>query len=266
MSEPDCRRSDDIKTFWRSRAGLERSAGTRDLIAKELETRAISRYITDGMRILDAGCGNGVTAVELAKRYDVHIKAFDFAEEMVEAGRKLAEKTDLKGSVTFEIGDVRDMPGFDLRFDMVYTERVLINLPDWSAQASVISAITRLLVDGGAYVMCENSQEGLEGINRLRAGVGLSEISAPWHNRYLRDAEIEQCRIPHARLEKVEYFTSTYHFLSRVVNAWLAQRQGKEPSYDAPVNRLALQLPPIGELGQTRIWVWRKTKDNGGRS
>ena len=106
--------------------------------------------------------------------------------------------------------------------------------------------------------MCENSQDGLEKINELRARVGLYEIKPPWHNRYFRESEIIQETLPGLILERLEDYSSTYYFLSRVVNAWLAAQEDKEPSYDALVNQLALNLPPIGDVGQGKIWLWRK--------
>jgi SAM-dependent methyltransferase len=247
-----------VRAFWNSRAGLGQAAGTRDLILKQLEIEAISKYVCEGMRVLDAGCGNGTTAIEIASRYNVHVVGFDFAKGMIKAAIAMAADADLKGSVNFQAGDIRNMPETLGKFDLVYTERVLINLPDWPTQRCAISDLTNLLVDDGMYVMCENSQDGLDKINLLRECVGLCRIEPPWHNRYLQDAEIEQCTIPGVRLEAIEYFTSTYYFLSRVVNAWLAAQEEKEPDYDAPVNQLALRLPPIGDLGQTRIWLWRR--------
>jgi hypothetical protein len=106
--------------------------------------------------------------------------------------------------------------------------------------------------------MCENSQDGLDQINSLRQRVGLSGITPPWHNRYLRDAELEQASFPGTKLEGVNTYSSTYYFLSRIVNAWLAAQGGREPDYDDPINQLALRLPSIGSLGQGRIWLWRK--------
>ena len=121
-----------------------------------------------------------------------------------------------------------------------------------------IEHIAGLLIEGGKFLMCENSQDGLNSINELRVNIGLSKIEPPWHNRYLNDAEVEELSVPGLVLEDVEYFSSTYYFLSRVVNAWLAIKKAKEPCYDHPVNHLALELPPIGKLGQTRLWIWRK--------
>ena len=61
--------------------------------------------------------------------------------------------------------------------------------------------MTFLLNPGGMYVMCENSQEGLDAINDLRQQLGLKRIAAPWHNRYLRTNEIESIDIPGVTLE-----------------------------------------------------------------
>ena len=61
-------KEESIRGHWNSRAGLGLWAGTKDLIAKSLEIEAIASYVCDGMKVLDAGCGNGVTAIELTHR------------------------------------------------------------------------------------------------------------------------------------------------------------------------------------------------------
>lgn len=248
----------DVRSFWNSRAGLGQWAGTRDITAKQLEVEAIASYVRDGMRILEVGCGNGITAIELARRFKVEIFASDFAADMIAAAKSMAAGQSLKGSLQFHVGDVQSVSSLADKFDFIYTERVLINLPDWPAQRQAIHDITTLLTDGGSYAMCENSQDGLEELNGLRERFGLAAIQAPWHNRYLRDAELEQLAIPGVVLAGINFYSSTYYFLSRVINAALAQQEGKEPDYEAPVNLLSLRLPSIGTLGQGRIWLWRK--------
>lgn len=249
----------DTLGFWNSRAGLGAWAGTNDVIAKQLEIEAIATYLRDGMRVLEVGCGNGITAIELARRFEVQILAIDFAAEMIAAAERIVQGETLKGSLQFRTGDVRSLPALGTAFDLIYTERVLINLPDWQAQRQAIHDITALLAPNGAYVMCENSQDGLEQLNSLREHVNLPAINAPWHNRYLRDAELAQLALPGIALADVNFYSSTYYLLSRVVNAALAARDGEEPDYQAPVNQLALRLPSVGTLGQGRIWLWRKT-------
>ena len=248
----------DVCAFWNGRAELGQLAGTRDVIAKQIEVDAISTYVRDGMRILEVGCGNGITAIELARRHKVEILGIDFAAEMIAAAGSMLAGQNLSGSAKFQVGDVLGLLGFTERFNLIYSERVLINLPGWAAQRQAILNITDLLADEGLYVMCENSQDGLDQINSLRAQVGLPAIIPPWHNRYFRDAEVETITLPGVKLEAINYYSSTYYFLSRVVNAYLAAQEGKDPDYIAPINQLALRLPSIGDLGQGRIWLWRK--------
>jgi ubiquinone/menaquinone biosynthesis C-methylase UbiE len=248
----------EVRDFWDRQAQLGPEAGTKDLIAKQLETEAIAAHVRDGIRVLDAGCGNGLTAIELARRFDINLTGIDYAENMVAAAKALAADQFLKGSVQFQVGNVLDLSALSIGFDLIYTERTLINLPDWPSQKQAINNIINLLRPGGLYVMCENSQDGLAEMNVLRQLVGLEEIKPPWHNRYIRDDEINQAVFPGAKLESTSYYGATYYFLSRVVNAWLAAQENKEPDYNAPINQLALQLPPIGNFGQGRLWIWRK--------
>ena len=255
---PSNKSTTDVLDFWNSRAGLGQWAGTRDVKAKQIEMEVLAAQARDGMRILEVGCGNGITALEIARRHVVKMTAIDFAEDMIVAARGLMEGQELKGSVDFHPGDVRQLSEFSERFDLIYTERVLINLPDWEAQRDALAGILGLLAPGGCYAMLENSQDGLDALNVLRGHAGLPAIESPWHNRYFRDAELATFSVSGVKLEKVHDYSSTYYFISRVVNAWQAAREGCEPDYEAPINELAMLLPPIGNVGQGRLWIWRK--------
>src|SRR5262245_25005758 len=91
----------EVLAFWNSRAGLGQWAGTRDVIAKQIEMKVLTALVCDGMRLLEVGCGNGITALEIARRHQVEITAIDFAEEMISAAKGLAKGQNLKGSVEF---------------------------------------------------------------------------------------------------------------------------------------------------------------------
>ena len=131
-------KTEKIRDYWNNRALLGRKAGTDDLIAKMLEINAILKYVQDGLTVLDAGCGNGVTAIQVAKKYKVSITAFDFSEKMIDEAKKRLEKENLIGNISFLKGDLLDLPPFPHSFDLIYTERALINLPDWQTQQKVI--------------------------------------------------------------------------------------------------------------------------------
>jgi SAM-dependent methyltransferase len=248
----------DVKTFWNSRADFGPLMGTRDVIAKRLEIEAIAKHVSDGARVLDAGCGNGLTAIELARRFRIDMLGIDFGEALIGSAESLAAGVDLRGTVEFRVADVQDDLSDLGLFDLVYTERTLINLPDWDSQRAALRNLCTRVRVGGAYLMCENSQDGVDELNALRRCVGLDAIVPPWHNRYLRDCELATFALPGVTLERIVYYSSTYYFLSRIVNASVAASEGREPDYESPINLLALDLPAIGNLGQGRIWIWRR--------
>ncbi|KKN82059.1 hypothetical protein LCGC14_0313260 [marine sediment metagenome] len=243
----------DMQAFWDDRASLGEYAGTRDRVLKELEMREIARRLQGAKRVLDMGCGDGETARYLAERYSMVIDAVDFSTDMLSNLQRLSSSA--LGSVRYGCSDLFDWKGAE--YDAVYTERCIINLPDWPTQ---LRAIQHLISLGKKYVMVESSQDGLNGLNRMRKWVGLPEIVPPSHTRYLRAEELCTAVLEEKLPNYVTVgFTGTYYFLSRVVNALLAQQEGREPDYEAPVNHLAFTIPSeihYPDLGQTRLWIF----------
>jgi ubiquinone/menaquinone biosynthesis C-methylase UbiE len=257
--------SDDVKAFWDGRAKLGQTACTDDLVAKQLEIEAISKYAKDGINILDLGCGNGITAFEIAKQYHSLVIGVDYSQPLIDKAIEMvysAPKT--KGACAFikgDLSDPKDPIWSQNQWDMIYTERSIINLPSWEVQKQTIFRIFNILKPGGIYVMCENSADALQRLNKCRTSIGLTPIMQPWHNRYLEDANLKLItyqKYNDVYLNSVDCYSSTYYFLSRVINAWEAERKHEKPSYDAPINKLALNLPPMGDVGQGKIWVFKK--------
>lgn len=255
----------EVLEYWRGRALTSDAPGSDDRIAKELEMRAIGEFVLTAqmmsradLAVLDMGCGDGETAVRVAELCGVSVVGVDAVDAMVERAKLRPPPT--RGSVQFAGGDVRDW--IKGSFDLVYTQRLIVNLEDWPMQLKAIHDLWGAVAPGGWLVLCECSFEGLARVNELRKCVGLDAIEPPWHNRYLRDEEMGALGAELVLLGAVQGsvydFSSTYYFLSRVVNAKLAADAGVAPSYDSPINRMALQLPEIADRGQGRIWAWRK--------
>ncbi len=59
-----------------------------------------------GARVLDAGCGTGAMAVELAQR-GAHVTAVDISPALIDIARK-REPADLDGQITWHAGDMTD--------------------------------------------------------------------------------------------------------------------------------------------------------------
>jgi SAM-dependent methyltransferase len=257
-----------VRDFWNERATLGETAGTQDLILKQLEHRAILAEVErlQPKRILEVGCGRGELAREIlssclwVEQYD----ACDNSDGMIAEAQKEWRPRHLDYHIC-ELGNLPAGP-----YDCIITERMLINLPDDVAQRRAIAKFAGFLAPGGRYLMCENHQASLDFLNGHRASVGLPAIQAPWHNHYLRlggGRELETwdrspaCNLPNLLVEDMHEFSAPYYFLSRVVNAKVAQEAGQQPDYNSPINRMALSLSPYCvdprfAIGQ--LWIWRK--------
>lgn len=249
--------------FWNERALLGENAGTNDFIAKEIEMKTISSYIENSPEcktILDFGCGNGIMLVYLAKKFlNYTFVGIDFSENMIDQAQNLIYKENLQNRIKLIVGDEHSLDALEDKFDYIYTERSLINLDSFEDQSRCILKIISLLKEQGKYLMCECSLDGLKLINDYRKIFSLDKITPPWHNQYFSNANLEKFISDNKlKLLKVDHFSSTYYFISRVLNAKLALDNNEKPSYGAPINKLALTLPAINECGQGKLWVFEK--------
>src|SRR5258706_3781329 len=74
--------------------------------------------ITQGLKVLDLGCGDGTTAIPAAKR-GADVLGIDIASNLVAAGNKRAKEAGL-ANCRFQEGDASDMQGVpDRSFDLV---------------------------------------------------------------------------------------------------------------------------------------------------
>ena len=268
---------------WDRQAAQGELSGTQDRIAKNLEIEAISKFVQDGMRILDVGCGDGETAWHLYDTKKVCVIGVDSSEKMIEVCMNKQKERGIgfgcpqppsnftHSGIGFIEKDVKKLSEWNPKpYDLIYTERTLINLPTWEEQRQAIVDIGTLLKPGGLYLMCECFQEGLMDINALRIEVGLEPILPPWHNRYLHEGEIihsltdrkDPLHPVNSKLileDRVDY-SANYYFLSRVVEAYVAAQEGREPDYNSPINRIGLlmQTAAVCMRGQGQLWVWRK--------
>jgi SAM-dependent methyltransferase len=262
MSDEEARRGNDVGSFWEGRAqdpALDDSQVTHpDIWQRWLEIELIRRYLRDGERVLDVGCGAGYAT----KRFAPHvgeIVGIDASEGMIERAQA-AEDAPTPPNVSFARANVLELDPETLgAFDLAISVRCLINLPDWPAQQRALRGIAKLLHPGGRLILVEGSQSGREGLNGLREQVGLERMPTVWHNR---DFEPERL-LPFleelfALLERRDL--GVYDLISRVAHPLLVAPE--PPRYDASINqvaaRLSLEAPGLPELSRVLFLVLRK--------
>ena len=102
--------------------------------------------IEQGMTILDAGSGLGGPSRYLASTCGCRVTGIDLSPSFVAVARLLAERTGLSNVVSYEIGNLLALPFPDSCFDLVWTQHVVMNLPD---REQVYREFKRVLRPGG---------------------------------------------------------------------------------------------------------------------
>ena len=253
---------EDRLKFWDDRASMGYQAGSNDKILKYLEIEELKKYISGKTKILEIGCGNGYTSIEIANAFDVEILSFDYSKKMIDFANNLLRESKnlhLKDKVKFQVFDIRELKDLKGKFDIIITERVLINLDSFDEQIKAINNISSKLKKGGLFLMCESSIDGLNNINTERIKFDLDHIEMPWHNNYIDDKKLNS-KIDNIDLKLIETnnFSSTYYFLSRIIYANYAKVNNEDIKYDSLINKMSIKLPSLGNFSQTKIWVWKK--------
>ncbi|MQY04159.1 class I SAM-dependent methyltransferase [Actinomadura macrotermitis] len=119
-----------------------------DRYRTELTDRAVLDAIgpAKGLRVLDAGCGEGYLARELAAQ-GADVLGVDASQGLVDAARSLPAPG--PGAVSFERASVDDVPAADAEFDLVVCNHVFSHLADPSY---AIGEFGRVLKSGGRLV------------------------------------------------------------------------------------------------------------------
>jgi ubiquinone/menaquinone biosynthesis C-methylase UbiE len=277
---------EEIRAHWAdwSRSwGTDLRATTRGATAKQLEIDALSRRFARTLgtdpkgSVLEVGCGNGINCVSLAARFSgLRLHGIDIVEGMIESAGKNAVDRKVSDRVTFSVGDALEpakAAGVSGNYDLVFTDRCIINLNTTALQVQAIGAMARLVRPGGHLVMIENSAETHARQNDLRQMLGLERRKVAEFNLFFDDAAI-RAALPGLGLElvDVEDFGSLHDLVLYVL---LPTTNGGEIDYTNPLVAKAAELNAkmsaafpgsLGAFGQNRMYVCRRGANGGARS
>lgn len=259
-----------VQEYWEERARRQANsptATTNDVHMRTLEINTIietCRELNVGSgRAIDLGCGDGYSTLSVADKIEgLSFLGIDYSENMINsAQQRLNAIPELQHRVKFVVGDATKIGKMcaGQKFDLIISDRMLINLGSVDIQFDTIAQIGDLLRSGGYYLAIENFFDGQELMNEARRKMGLSEIPIRWHNRFFRREEFVQCVERHFELLEFKEFASSYYFATRVIYARMCQILGEEPDYNHPIHQLAGDLPWIGEFSPIKLAVLRKS-------
>lgn len=252
-----------IKEYWEKQAkkyGESHEASWGDNFAIELEIQTIGQYLSEGDDVLDVGCGNGYSTCHHLDKKVRSITGIDYSENMIAAANKNKSNMGLGLEVNFEIGDVTNIHLDDCSFDVVYTTRVLINLPTWQDQVKGIAECLRVCKNKGTVILSEAFWEPLTLLNAMRTLKQLPPLVEHDFNRYLKKETLEK----HLRDLNIEFecvdFSSIYYLGSRFLRE-LVTNPEDYPGYSNPINEIFYKIEKQfsgGNFGIQQAYVLRK--------
>lgn len=169
-----------IKKYWED----PNTISLVDKNLRHLEESFVLPHLKNNYSFADFGCGDGTSTAIYAKRVKKCV-ALEQSEHLFSKSVKRFKKSRLINTSLFR-GNVVNPPCFKKHFDVILTQRVLINLPTWNVQKRAIKKIHSNLKPGGIYLMIENTIEGHNALNMLRQSLGLKAIPIHWHNLFFR--------------------------------------------------------------------------------
>ena len=254
-----------IKKFWDEQAAKFESsakASMPDELLHDLEIEQVIARIQEGSKVLDVGCANGYTTLRLARSKRITIKGVDYSEAMIKMANEELRRwgPEVKKTVSFDVGDVLELQEDEASYDQLVCKRVLINLVAWENQKRALENLHRVLKRGGTLLLSEASKQGWENMNRLRKAFYLEEIPMPWHNLYLDEEQLFAFAAPLFETVEVLNFSSTYYVGSRIMQPLILKMfdPERQPEYDSEINRFFSLLPPYGDYGTQKLYVFAK--------
>lgn len=103
---------------------------------------SILNFVKPGMRVLDAGCGEGVLSIMVAKK-GAMVTGCDLSKPNIEKSKLYAIENSVGDNAEFLVGDAEKLPFSDNTFDLVVSSHVLEHLPDFDQGLGEIMRVTK---------------------------------------------------------------------------------------------------------------------------
>ncbi len=243
-----------------SQFGLAAEATMPDLVVRRKEVEALLAFLDhvnpSMVRLLEIGCGNGYLIEQIVRRFGTRFQCtgIDATPQFIESARQRGL------TAQFQVADLRALPMPDASFDVVVSERVIINLLDPAQQVAAFGEVARVLCPGGLFTAVEGFKSGLENLNRARADFLLAPIPEPAVNNWFTQERWQLCLAGRfrpassaatARLAP-NNFLSSHYFMTRFFHDAIRPAGGRLRNTEMAFF-FAAALPPVGDYSPLRI-------------
>lgn len=142
------------------------AAGEEKLSMSEAQHRMIEKLyevldLHESSLILDAGCGEGETAVYLANKHQLHVRGVDLLDFNIKKADEKRRRIGLEDKVEFQVMDYMKLDFPRMTFDGVYTLETLVHAPNYH---QCLQEFYGVLKPGGKLALFEYSVAPLENL------------------------------------------------------------------------------------------------------
>lgn len=118
-----------------------------DFCPSNVYLKFIHQHLSDGIRVLDAGCGTGLISNLFATRFNSEFVAVDFADS-INYGRSYAQENNIQNVQWLQ----QDLVSYSAveQFDVVICQGVLHHIPDYK---QALENLKNSLVPGGVLLL-----------------------------------------------------------------------------------------------------------------
>lgn len=217
--------------------GLSGRCTIQDPIIRDKEIQFLKKEIQTFINthernpvVMDIGCGNGYTLEVLANFFPkLHFIGLEPHPDLFQLSLKRKGERKLQ-NVIFQNKSILEETLIEYPVDIIFTERVLINLIDDKEQENAIGNISKHLNKGGEYLMIESFVEPLQKLNKLRRENLLGDpIEESKHNKFLKFSflrKLTKYQLFSAPIDDLDGLTPHF-FLGRVFHPYSRQEGSK---------------------------------------
>lgn len=217
--------------------------------------------------ILEVGCGNGHNCFFVAEQFPgLPVTGVDYIPKMVESARQIKKEKGLPDErVQFLEGDILNLQLPNKQYDIIFTNRCIINLNTDELQARAVANLSKYLPKGGYLIMIENSQLTHGKQNHARTLLDLPARPVAEFNHFINEDSFRKAiHDSHLELVKTEDFLGLHDLVLYVL---VPAINGGEIDYGHPLVEAATRLninmaaeypSSFGDYGQSRVYLCRK--------
>ncbi len=118
---------------------------------RHVERMASMIHFDFNSKILDLGCGNGVTAIWLAQHFGCQVVGLDPSQTNINKARELASKAGITNKVSFVCGTIQEGAFKDNEFSHIWSNAALCHIPEKQRKAT-FTEIHRVLCAEGILI------------------------------------------------------------------------------------------------------------------